>query len=387
MTMRSLVEPLEGRRPMAVDVPFTPEVAVPITVSRRGVVTVQGTSTDDSIAVTTSEGQTYVGITSHRPTRPGDKQILLDGLFVKRTLGNERKVRAAGGSLISPASAVVSFPLGTVRSVVVNGAGGNDLIRLDTATQAYTFRRSIEQTQLVIYNPKTQAFRRLDELFVSPIAGQYGGRMATWLQRSADQIAASAAAKQTAGVVFLGDSIVQRLRQTGAASYAAAFGSLQPLNMGLTGDTTSQMLYRIRHQGLLDGIRAKVVVLEVGTNNITLSDNPDATAAGVAAVVNEIRTRLPDAKIVLASVLPRPAPFDNRVVNKVNDRLALLADGGDVRFVNASPFFSSPRAKAKYFIPGDIHLTANGYKVWTDLLQPAVQSAIDSQSDAQDVVG
>jgi lysophospholipase L1-like esterase len=374
--MRSLVETLEGRRLMAA-VPFTPEVAVPITVNRRGVVSVQGTSADDTVYVTVGDEQTNVSIQSSRPSRPEDKSILLDGQFVKRTLGNERKVRAAGGTLISPVSDRRAFPLGTVRSIVVNGAGGNDFVQLDTATQAFTFRRNIERTRLVIYNPKTRAHRLLDEVFVSPVPGQYGGRMAAWLRRSAEQIAGSAVAKKSAGVVFLGDSIVQRLRQTGAASYAAAFGGLRPLNLGLTGDTTSQVLYRIRHQGLIDGIRAKVVVLCVGTNNITLSNNPDATAAGVAAVVSEIRARLPGAKIVLSSVLPRPDPFDNRVVNKVNDRLARLADGNTVRFVNASPSFTSPRAKAKYFIPGDIHLTTRGYGVWTDLLEPAVLSALD----------
>ena len=52
------------------------------------------------------------------------------------------------------------------------------------------------------------------------------------------------------------------------------------------------------------GIEPKVVVLMVGTNNLT-TDTPDEIAQGIKAIVEELRHRLPKAKILLLGVFPR----------------------------------------------------------------------------------
>ena len=68
------------------------------------------------------------------------------------------------------------------------------------------------------------------------------------------------------------------------------------------------MLWRAQN-GELDGTGARVVVLMVGTNNLA-SATPENVARGVAAIVDTVRAKLPNAVVVLNALLPRGAPGD-----------------------------------------------------------------------------
>ena len=66
----------------------------------------------------------------------------------------------------------------------------------------------------------------------------------------------------------------------------------------------------------------------IGTNNAG-SNTADEIAAGVTAIVKELRTRLPEAKILLLGVFPRsPKPDATRKkLEEVNRQIAKLDDG------------------------------------------------------------
>ena len=69
--------------------------------------------------------------------------------------------------------------------------------------------------------------------------------------------------------------------------------------MGVGGDRTQHVLWRFQ-QGQLDGIKAKVAVVMIGTNNSPNGINTEAEMLeGVTAILNQIRTRQPDTKILL----------------------------------------------------------------------------------------
>ena len=89
------------------------------------------------------------------------------------------------------------------------------------------------------------------------------------------------------------------------------YAPLQAANFGISGDRTQHVLWRMNH-GELDGIKPKVVVLMIGTNNtgkendtITTRNTVPETIAGVQAVVADIRAPLPDSKILLLGIFPR----------------------------------------------------------------------------------
>ena len=77
------------------------------------------------------------------------------------------------------------------------------------------------------------------------------------------------------------------------------------LDLGFSGDQTENVLWRLQH-GEIDGIAPKVAVLMIGTNNTgDRQEDPSTTAAGIRRIVEELRQRLPDTKILLLAVFPR----------------------------------------------------------------------------------
>jgi len=97
--------------------------------------------------------------------------------------------------------------------------------------------------------------------------------------------------------VMIGDSITHSW-----SKYPGVFEGSNLLNLGLPGDRTQNVLWRIEN-GALDGISPKLVTLMIGTNNLHENkkayppDKPEDIFAGIQAIVTEVRTRLPKSKM------------------------------------------------------------------------------------------
>jgi lysophospholipase L1-like esterase len=75
------------------------------------------------------------------------------------------------------------------------------------------------------------------------------------------------------------------------------------LNLGFSGDTTANVLWRLGH-GEVEGLHPKVVVLLIGTNNTGQNQTAEQTEAGIDAVIADLERRLPDTRILLLGILP-----------------------------------------------------------------------------------
>ncbi|CAI5795422.1 SGNH_hydro domain-containing protein [Podarcis lilfordi] len=95
-------------------------------------------------------------------------------------------------------------------------------------------------------------------------------------------------------VLFVGDSMVQLLQQY--EIWRELFSPLHALNFGIGGDTTGQVLWRLKN-GELENIKPKVIVVWVGTNNH--ENTAEEVAGGIEAIVRLINTRQPQAKIIV----------------------------------------------------------------------------------------
>jgi cephalosporin-C deacetylase len=196
-------------------------------------------------------------------------------------------------------------------------------------------------------------------------------------------------AKRTAGqidVYFMGDSITRRWG-TSDAQYADLFANWKQNftgwnagNFGWGGDKTQNMLWRLQ-QGELAGVHPKVVVLMAGTNNIGRVSplGPDDTrgrirtvADGVAAVVSEIRQQAPRATVIITGITPRDDNLEVMpIVNGVNERIARLANGKSIRYVNINAQLALPDGHLRAGMANDgLHLTPQAYQVWADALKP-----------------
>jgi len=186
-------------------------------------------------------------------------------------------------------------------------------------------------------------------------------------------------------VLFMGDSITDFWRNRGSNVWNQSYAPRHAANFGISGDRTQHVLWRIDH-GALDGIHPKVVVLMIGTNN-TGKENDHKTprntvpevAEGVQAVVNDIRARLPDSKILLLAIFPRGTLDDPQraQVALINTLIAKLDDGKTVKFLDiGSKFLEFDGTLPRSLMPDLLHPNAKGYQIWADAMEPTLDEIL-----------
>ena len=175
-------------------------------------------------------------------------------------------------------------------------------------------------------------------------------------------------------LLFLGDSITQGWAAEGSKEvWERYYGSRKAANYGIGGDRTQHVLWRLEH-GEVDGIKPKVVVLMIGTNNVG-SDSAADIAAGVKAIVDRLRKALPDTKVLLLGVFPRgEKPDDTREkLKEVNARIARLDDGKMVDYLDIGRhFLNEDGSISAEVMPDFLHLSKKGYQIWADAIEPTV---------------
>jgi lysophospholipase L1-like esterase len=182
---------------------------------------------------------------------------------------------------------------------------------------------------------------------------------------------------QQPDLVLLGDSITQGWEGPGNDALAKNFGSGKILNLGFSGDRTQHVLWRL-YNGEWNGLQPKVVSLLIGTNNTGhVKQNPAETAQGVAAIVEFIRTRSPQTKIILHNVFPRAASKDDemrRLNDEINRLCQPLIDGKNVYLLDMAPaFLQSDGTLTKEIMPDLLHLNPASYTLWAEALQKRIK--------------
>src|SRR5215472_1010141 len=125
-------------------------------------------------------------------------------------------------------------------------------------------------------------------------------------------------------VLFMGDSITDGWRNSGKAIWEKYYGQRHAANFGIGGDRTQHVLWRIQN-GELDGIKPKVVMLMIGTNN-TSSDSAEQIAEGVGAIVKTIQKKYQGrADLMVLGVFPRGKMIPNPGATKILEINKLIA--------------------------------------------------------------
>jgi len=197
-----------------------------------------------------------------------------------------------------------------------------------------------------------------------------------WEQRFAQKTRETQQAKDCQ-LVFIGDSITQAWEDEGKALWQQHFAAYQPLNLGFSGDRTEHVLWRLKN-GRVNPLKPKVAVLLIGTNNTGHAMRPaEETAGGIQAVLADLRSRWPDTKVVMLSILPRGADANNpmRMLNAdINRRIAGFADGKDVHLLDLTDaFLNDDGTLPKELMPDLLHLSPAGYQLWVDALLPKLK--------------
>jgi lysophospholipase L1-like esterase len=179
-------------------------------------------------------------------------------------------------------------------------------------------------------------------------------------------------------LIFVGDSITQGWEGAGKEVWKEFYGKRHAANLGIGGDQTQHVLWRLDH-GNIAGISPKLAVVMIGTNNAA-GFPPREIAAGVRAIVKKLRKDLPRTKVLLLAIFPRgPNPADHlrQVVNKTNALICKLDDGRMVRYLDIGrEFLEKDGTLSRGIMPDLLHPNAKGYRIWAKAIEPEVAAVL-----------
>lgn len=184
-----------------------------------------------------------------------------------------------------------------------------------------------------------------------------------------------AAKKGDIGLLMIGDSITHGW-EGHPELWERFFGKYKPLNLGIGGDQTQHVLWRLDH-GNIDGLSPKAAVLMIGTNN---SNGDDYTAEeiseGIIAIVNKLRERLPETKVLILAIFPRgEGPSPQREKNaKASELASKIADDEKVFYLDiGQEFLEEDQTLTKEIMPDLLHLSDKGYEIWGEAIAPKLK--------------
>lgn len=220
--------------------------------------------------------------------------------------------------------------------------------------------------------PGSESMKHLPQLWpVVPSAGFFGGD--AWLKLHEAHVKTVQASKGDIDVLLVGDSITIQWGD----SWKKHFPALKTVNIGIGGDKTQNVLWRLDHGGVA-GLQPKAIVLMIGNNNMffTPETGIEAAAKGIEMCVKNLREKFPAAAIIVAKILPANAPGtpfyeDIRKTNAALDHLKLESDP-KVKVLDLWSDFTNPDGTLKpaLFTPDNVHLSPAGYGVYAARLQP-----------------
>jgi lysophospholipase L1-like esterase len=190
------------------------------------------------------------------------------------------------------------------------------------------------------------------------------------------------ASKTDAKLQFFGDSITEYMKNDSKDNMDAFnrnFASLKPSNFGIAGDSTDGLFRRV-NDGELGG-HPKVISLMIGTNDIPTPKSADEIAQTIAKIVETIRLKEPESKVLIMGLLPRCSPTDSarekfrEKIARVNAEISQLSNGNTIRYLDISAKFEDSKGYARQDLLGDyLHPSHAGYEVWSDAVKPVIDS-------------
>ena len=240
---------------------------------------------------------------------------------------------------------------------------------LTPEADAYTIKPEFER------RPGKEQNKHMPNLWpVVPTAGSFGGR--SWLDTHAKLVKMVEDNKGPIDVLLVGDSITIQWGD----SWKRNFPDKKAVNIGIGGEKTQNVLWRLDHGGVA-GLEPKVVILMIGNNNMffTPETGIEPVAKGIKTCAANLRDKFPNAPLIVAKVLPAHAPGnrfyeDIKKTNAALDGLDLAADPM-VQVLDLTADFteSDGTLKKSLFKPDNIHLSPAGYDAYAGRLKPMLE--------------
>ncbi len=174
-----------------------------------------------------------------------------------------------------------------------------------------------------------------------------------------------------ANAVFLGGTLVQGFLEDGQEPWEELFAGYRAANLGMRGDNTSNLLWRVDHGALPMG-QQRLILIHVSSEQ-TLAIGDQAITRGVDTLLRRIRARKPGAQIWVLP--PHPTPWmteaELAAIRKATATLALFLPQPRVQIVDPWIEFydDSGQLNKALFAPVGEGLSPEGYRILAETLQ------------------
>ena len=215
-----------------------------------------------------------------------------------------------------------------------------------------------------------------------PVEGYASGRHAEKL---------ALVAKKKFDLILIGNSITHNFEKPEYQPvWNQFFASRNALNLGTSGYRTENIIWNIKN-GELEGQSPKVVIIEIGTNNVDEKNYPTRhtagqLAGGIETIIKLLREKLPDTKIIILRCFPGcyggPNPTSHRaILERASDIVSRLADGKHIFYCDINHVFLNLDGSLNHDMLGDwLHPTPAGAKAWAQAMEPLLSELMGDKS-------
>ena len=186
-----------------------------------------------------------------------------------------------------------------------------------------------------------------------------------WIKRHEDVI--QNIEKTNPATLLIGNSIInywggnpKASLARGADEWSKYMAPIKVQNAGFGWDRIENVLWRVYH-GELDHFTGKNIVLMIGTNNLGINSDREIVE-GLQILINAIKTRRPDAKIIMVGILPRKKMEEQ--VKNINEKIKTMSLKNHIEFVDfEKDFLKGNQINSELFVGDGLHPNAGGYNV------------------------
>lgn len=177
-------------------------------------------------------------------------------------------------------------------------------------------------------------------------------------------------------LMMIGDSITDYFSGPGWT----ALQKYRPLNLGIEGDKTQNLLWRMDHWDF-SGFNPALIMMLIGTNNV--NDPSEEIARCIKMIIDLLQKKSPGSKILLLGVLPRggeeKAAQPKRV--GINRIISEYADGKHIFYMDIGPVFLDKNGKIDpKLMPDQLHPSQAGYVEWVKAVEPMLKKLIPDET-------
>ena len=180
-------------------------------------------------------------------------------------------------------------------------------------------------------------------------------------------------------ILMIGDSITHGWEGSGKAVWDKYYGNKKAINLGIGGDCTQHVIWRLEHYDF-SKVNPKLAVILIGVNNWR-SSTAENIALGNKKICEILHAKFPKMKIVVLNVFP----FGDKNATEKHEKIAainkclkeVLSKVDYVNLVNINPVFLDADGNLpKSIMPDYLHPNAAGYEKWGAALDATVKQAL-----------